>query len=277
LASAGLATAIGVAPVGCVSIARVFVTLSNRAWWLAALAMAWGCNQVAGVDDLHYLGGTGGTTSTSSSSTSAGQGGSAGGGGTSQPCVVPFTDTFEGSGMSPDWIAFGEGTVGVEDGVLWLEPQGTSAAGTGVMSPVIDISGCEVSIELVEAFSSGVPGALALSVVAFGESWASIEIFGGDIYSRVVIVGEVVFEMMTTYDVDDHRWLRISEGESDGEPEVRFEASPDGVSWSSMGAATTPLAATQAQVYLWAALSDQVATPERVRFDNVNNLPQDRP
>jgi len=242
--------------------------------------MAWGCNQVAGVDDLHYVGGTGGTTSTSSSSTSAGQGGSAGGGGTggsSQPCVVPFTDTFEEGGMSPGWIAFGAGTVGVADGALWLEPQGTSTAGTGVMSPVIDASGCEVSVELVEAFSSDVPGALALSVVAFGESWASIEIRGGDIYSRVVIVGELVFEMMTTYDVDDHRWLRIREGESDGEPEVRFEASPDGVSWSSLGAATTPLAPTQAQVYLWAALSDQVATPERVRFDNLNNLPEATP
>lgn len=178
-----------------------------------------------------------------------------------------LADDFDDQQLAPKWMATGDAGVAVENGgriEVALAPTAGSVGGVRSVAPY-DLTECFLSIELEEnlAVASGVEAAFGIFVNS--NNWVSFFTPDDQLQTTVIIDGTLQ-NMNHVYEPTAHRYLRLVEQGG----QLSYQASADGVTWSTLHSRPTPPFVSSAHITMGASNDVGNATPGNVRFDNLN-------
>jgi len=211
------------------------------------------------------------TSSSSSAGGAGGASGAGGAGGTGTRCALVVDDFDDGVLAQPPWTVSGIGSVVEAQQVLQLAPPASSNGYAIVETPLFDLTGCAIVVQLVEPLPAAPDRATTFKALGAGTStWLRIGVSDGKIRFSIEVDGtnqdttpDIPFDPAT--DV----WLRIREDAGT----VYFDTSGDGLSWTERLSGSTPPFVTSVTLQLQAVAYQSVAQPGVARFDNVNLPP----
>ncbi|HEU4457310.1 MAG TPA: hypothetical protein VFR81_29850, partial [Longimicrobium sp.] len=142
---------------------------------------------------------------------------------------------------------------------------GSTYAGISSQS-TYDLTGSEVRVELVQAYTPRVPGEAYLQAGASSGNVVSVIVTEGNLSAAQGIGGTWTHLVIERYDPARHRWLRIRERSGT----TYWETSADGCEWELLHSKANPITLTAVTLEIGAGTWQGTASPGVVVFDNFN-------
>ncbi|MEP7125496.1 MAG: hypothetical protein ABJE95_31475 [Byssovorax sp.] len=232
------------------------------------------CRDWASYDPRIGGGGSGGSSGSSGSSSSSSSVGGGGGGDSGVACSLPLMDTFNAQAIGNLWgkQTNAGGLISVANQKLVLTLPNTMA-GSGayiVSTSSYDLTGCRGSVSLSQ-LPSLTTKALALFALQYDVDNSIVLLESeGNLQAKKRITGGETIVKTIPYNPVDHAYLGISELGG----EVRWEASPDGKTWTILAHEPNWLPSSKVHLKIGSSTYQvEPSAPGETHFDDVDIVP----